>query len=149
MTTAKVIADTELRLRIIVVRPPADVMFQMQRGRGELEPAARRSPAAITFEFTVRVGKQRNGKPNFLGPFAQGPPAGRVVYINSGTLAGQPQSPWSRRAKIPLTEITWPLIERARAADGVLEAEITGVGRDGGPVCATVPLLSGSWRLAR
>lgn len=100
----------------------------------------------MTFEFAVRVGKRSGGEPNFLGPFAQGPPAGRFVYINSGTLAGQSDSGWTRRAKVPLTAITWSLIERAQATGGVLETSIAGTGGDGGPACGTVPLRS-AWRV--
>jgi hypothetical protein len=102
----------------------------------------------MTFEFEVRVGTRSGGHPNFLGAFAQGPPAGRFVYINSGTLAGQADSVWTRRAKVPLAGITWAMIERARAAGSMLETEIERTARDGGPVCATVPLLSGGWRMA-
>jgi len=136
-----------LRLRIIVVGPPPGVRLQLQCGRHELQPPTRQSQAATTFDFEVRVGTRAGSQPNFLGAFAQGPPAGRFVYINSGTAAGQADSEWTRRAKVPLTGITWALIERARLAGSVLEAEIAGTGRDGGPACATVPLLSGGWRL--
>lgn len=140
--------EHNLWLRITVVNPPPGVRFQLQRGRRELEPAVRTSKTAMTFEFDVRVGKRPTGEPNFLGPFVQGPPAGRFVYVNSGTLAGQADSCWIRRAKVPLTGITWALIERARAAGSTLETEIAGTGRDGGPTCATVPLRSGGWRVA-
>lgn len=140
--------DSDLRLRIIVVSPPPGVRFQLQRGKGDLEPAARASAGTMTFELDVRVSTRPAGEPNFLGPFVQGPPAGRFVYINSGTLAGQADSCWTRRAKVPLTGITWALIKRARAAGSVLETEVAGTGRDGGPACATVPLKSGGWRVA-
>jgi hypothetical protein len=89
--------DNNLRLRITVVSPPPGVRFQLQRGKLELEPAVPTSKTAMTFEFDVRVGKRPTGDPNFLGPFVQGPPAGRFVYVNSGTLAGQADSCWTRR----------------------------------------------------
>ena len=139
--------DRELRLRIIVDEPPAGVRFQLQRGSRELEPPARATPASIAFDFAVRVGQRTTGEPNFLGPFAQGPPAGRFVYINSGTLAAQADSCWTRRAKVPLTTITWPLIERARSSGATVETHIAGAGRDGGPSCGTVPLCAGGWRV--
>ena len=139
--------DDTLRLRIVVVGPPPGVRFQLQRGRHELQPPTRHSKTAMTFEFEVRVGTRSGSRPNFLGPFAQGPPAGRFVYVNSGTLAGQADSAWSRRAKVPVTGITWALIERARAAGSTLEAEIAGTARDGGPSCATVPLIGDGWRV--
>jgi hypothetical protein len=131
-------ADTELRLRVNVIDPPKGVLFQMQRGRSDLVPPARQSSKALQFDFAVRIGERPNGDPNFLGPFTQGPPEARFVYVNSGTLAGQPDSCWSRRAKIPLTGITWQLIEAARREGAALEADVQGRGRDGSPICASI-----------
>jgi len=68
------------------------------------------------------------------------------VYVNSGTLAGDPQSCWARRAKVPLGGITWALIRNAQASGHAVETEIAGVGRDGGPACGTVPLRR-EWRV--
>jgi len=69
------------------------------------------------------------------------------VYINTGVRAGQPDSCWDRRAKVPLGGITSDLIAAALAGDVALEARIEGTARDGGPACATVPLLGDGWRL--
>jgi len=139
--------EPELRLRITVVDPPSGVRFQLQRGAKELEPPVSGARADLRFEFALRVGKRKDGGPNFLGPYTQGPPDGRFVYVNSGTLAGQAASCWTRRAKIPLSSISWALIDRARGRAALLETEIAGTGRDGGPACGTVP-LRGGWRLA-
>jgi len=137
----------EVHLRIRVAAPPSNVRFQVQRGRDGLFPSVRRSSASIEFEFPVRVGTQKDGSPNFLGPFAQGPPRARFVYINSGTLAGDVQSCWTRRAKVPLIGIGWALIKKARSSGAVVETEIAGVAGDGGPACGTVPLRH-AWRTA-
>jgi hypothetical protein len=95
------------------------------------------------------VESRKNGLPNFTGPFAQGPPDGRFVYIDVGTCAGQHDTPWSRRMKIPLQGITWPLVRKALAKPGYrLTARIPGTGRDGGPSCATVRPL-GDWEVTR
>jgi hypothetical protein len=139
-------AGQELRFRIYVTDPPAGVWVKMQRGRGELVPAAGESGKVLRFDFTARVDTGRGGKPNFLGPFTQGPPDARFVYINSGTAAGQHDSAWSRRAKIPLMSISWQLIEQA-CRGAVLETDIPGTGRDGGPTCATVKDVR--WRVNR
>ncbi|HET7462894.1 MAG TPA: DUF5990 family protein [Longimicrobium sp.] len=141
--------EPELPLRITVVGPPPEVTFAVQRGRDGLLPPTRRTADAIVFDFTVRVG-ERDGRPNFLGEFAQGTPADRFVYVNSGTRAGQAGTRWERRAKVKLSGITRELVDAALAEAGaVLEARFGGVGRDGGPACATVPLLDGGWRVAR
>ena len=141
-------ADRVLTLRITVVDPPPDVEFQVQHGRDDLTAPVRVSRGAIVFEFPIRIGARPTGEPNFLGPYAQGPTDGRFVYVNSGTLAGQSDSSWTRRAKIPLTSIDWLLIEHAGTHGGVLEVSFKGTGRDGGPTCASVKLPDGAWRVA-
>lgn len=143
--------ERELPVRLVVVRPPRGVTFRVQRGRAELLPPTRETDDEIAFDFTLRVrGREGDGAPNFLGPYAQGRPADRFVYVNSGTCAGQADSCWSRRAKVPLARLGWPLVEAALASPGaVVEARIEGTGKDGGPACATVPLLGEGWRVAR
>lgn len=139
--------EPEIALRITLVDPPADVAFALQRGRDELCQVTRSTGATISFGFTVRVRDAKSIV--LLGPFTQGPPASRFVYVNSGTYAGDKVSCWSRRAKIPLVGITPALVrELEQTSGGVLEARIAGKSRDGGPACATVALLDGGWRVA-
>ena len=134
--------DRDLPLRIVVLDPPPGAHFAMQSGRKDLVPPVRSTSRELVFDFSVRVRDDRpDGHPNFLGPFAQGPRDARFVYINSGTYAGQTDTRWSRRAKIPLAGITWLLIDKA--GDGILEARIPGTGSDGGPTCATVRNFGG------
>lgn len=139
--------EPEIALRITLVDPPLDVAFAMQHGRDQLHEATRATGATLSFDFTVRV---RAATPLvFLGPFTQGPPASRFVYVGSGTSAGDRLSCWTRRAKIPLVGITAALLRELEKNKGaVLEARIAGKSRDGGPACATVPLLDGGWRVA-
>jgi hypothetical protein len=140
----------ELPLRITLVQPPRDVVFCLQSGKTEIVSPVRSTGDDLSFDLSVRVGERPDGQPNLLGAFAQGPPAGRFVYVNSGTSAGQAGSRWTRRAKIHLSAITWPMIEETLTApDNVLEARIAGTGKDGGPACATIPLLDGGWRIAQ
>jgi len=136
-------ADQNVALRIIVENPP--VRFAVQRGKDELLEAASSSAKEQVFEFSVRVRDDGSGAPNFLGPFAQGPVGGRFVYVNSGIMAGDANSDWQRRAKVPLSGIAWSMIKKG----SVIEARISGTARDGGPACATVPLLGGGWKIAQ
>ena len=136
----------EIQIRIRVVSPVTGVAMQVQRGKNELLPPVDSTPDAVTFEFTVTVDLSA-ATPNFLGKYAQGPKDQRFVYVNSGTYAGQPGSSWQRRAKIKLTSVTREQIEKVIGKTGaLLEAEIFGASRDGGPMCATVPILNG-WRI--
>jgi hypothetical protein len=74
---------------------------------------------------------------------------GRDGLLTAGTRAGQPDSPWDRRAKVSLMGVRGADVAAALADPGsVLVGEIEGRGRDGGPSCASVPLLGDGWRLA-
>ena len=134
--------DRELALRIVWLDPLPGVHHAVQSGKKDLVPATHSTSRELVFDLSVRVRDDRpDGQPNFLGPFAQGPRDARFVYVNSGTYAAQTDTCWSRRAKIPLTGITWQLIDEA--AGGVLVARIPGIGGDGGPTCATVRNFTG------
>ena len=144
-------ASLEVRLRLVLVDPPAGVDYGIQKGAGvtyETLFVQRRGRSDVVFEFEMPVADTRkDGGPNFLGPLAQGTPTERFVYIDVGTYAGQKSTEWSRRMKVPLLAITWPLVRKALATPGgVLEARIPGTARDGGPNCATVKLLA-DWRV--
>lgn len=138
-----------LPLRITVVKPLRGVPLCLQQGKDDLVPPSSDSGEQVSFDFTVNIANDRTaGAPNFRGKSVQGPAAGRFIYINAGTYAGQADSCWSRRAKVPLAGITWELIEEALSKSSVvLEARITGTAGDGGPACATVRLLEGGWKV--
>lgn len=140
----------DLPLRITVIDPPAGVVFCLQQEKLDLVPPTRSSDRHLSFDFVLRVIGDQGRPPIFRGLCAQGPPAGRFVYVNSGTLAGQTDSCWTRRAKVPLSGLTWELIDQVLSTpDALLEARIIGTAKDGGPACATVPLLEGGWRVVR
>jgi Family of unknown function (DUF5990) len=141
--------DRSLPLRITLIKPLPGVPLRLQKGKDDLVPPASDSAEKVSFDFTVNIANNRtDGPPKLRGPFVQGPPSGRFIYINSGTYAGHADSCWSRRAKIPLSGITWELIEEALSKSGaILEARIAGTSGDGGPVCATVRLLEDEWRV--
>jgi len=135
----------KLTLRIVIEQPPSGVDFALQKGRGntyETVQKQRSEGKDLAFEFQPLI---REGASDSLaalgGPFVQGPPRQRFVYIDIGTYAGQADSCWSRRLKIPLDGITAKMIRRG----GVLEARVPGTGRDGGPSCATVKDFEG-WK---
>ena len=140
-----------LPLRITLVNPPRGVSFCLQEGRHDLVAPTSESTQHMSFDFAVNVANEGPVEPpNFLGSFVQGPRGGRFVYANSGTYAGESESCWSRRAKISLSAITWDLIEKVLSnSNQVLEARIQGTGRDGGPVCASVPLLDAGWKVVK
>lgn len=128
----------DIPIRIRVLRPMPEAAMKVQRGKDELLAAVASSDKELVFEFELSADLSGDA-PNFLGKFAQGPKSERFVYVNSGKYAGNPFTQWNRRAKISLMSITGDQV-RAVAADPklVLETEFEGVGRDGGPTCASV-----------
>lgn len=136
-------------VRIVVRNPLPGVELRLQSGRSDLVAPTSASAAATVFDFAVRVAlPDADGPVGFFGPFTQGPPSARFVYINAGSRAGQAGTQWDRRAKIPLTGIGAALIRRVLGLPGsVVEVSIEGRGRDGGPVCASVKLAADAWHL--
>ena len=126
----------EVTLRIVLKRPPPGVDFALQKGGGSKYETVQKqhsSPNAdLKFEFPVTVRSDK--APDFFGPFVQGARGDRYVYIDIGTYAGQTNSNWSRRLKVPVSRITWELIN----SQSTLVGEIPGTGKDGGQNCAYV-----------
>lgn len=138
----------EIKLRIVLEHPPKGVDFGLQKGRGsayETTQKQRSDGKDLTFEFTPVIKDNVSDAMTALsGPFVQGRPGERFVYIDIGTFAGQVDSCWSRRLKIPLAGITMKMVRAGNA----LEARVPGTGRDGSPSCATVKDFEG-WKLVK
>ena len=127
----------QIPVRIIVQRPLPGVSMLVQRGKDELLPPSAKSAEQLVFDFELTVDMTES-RPNFLGKYAQGPRDARFVYVNSGTYADQ-HSMWGRRAKILLMNVTGEHIQTVVTKAGmILQTEFEGVGRDGGPTCASV-----------
>ncbi len=142
--------DLDVPLRITVVNPVRGVGHMLQRGKDELVAASSQSAKEISFDFTLRLGTSTGSARRGRGPCAQGPVTGRFVYVCIGKRTGQPESPWDRRAKVPLGAITRAQVDAVLAKPGqVLEARYDGVAKDGGPACATVPIVGGAWRVTK
>jgi len=134
----------ELTLRVVVEQPPPGVDFALQKGSGgACEPVQTQRSAGgdLVFEFQPAIRTASAGGPSLGGPYVQGPPRQRFLYLDIGTYAGQTGSVWSRRMKVPLAGID----ARTIARGGVLEARVPGTGKDGGPACATVKDFKG-WK---
>lgn len=136
-------AKLPLPLRLVVDEPIPGVALAVQSGKGAnvaLIPPTRTSAKAAAFEIEIAAAVE-DGVLKLGGPIVQGPPGGRFLYIGVGTYAGQADTPWSRRIKWPLTEIT-PALVSALKAGGRLEAHIAGRDKKGEPACASVTLTS-------
>ncbi|HMJ47960.1 MAG TPA: DUF5990 family protein [Ferruginibacter sp.] len=143
--------DKELTLKIVLENPPGGIDFGLQKGSGskyetiQIQRSGNKDPE---FEFPITVRLNKDGLPNFLGVFVQGPTDQRFIYIDIGKCAGQRDTAWSRRLKIPLTGISLNTIrELSTDSNKILEAKVAGTGRDNGPNCATVKPFRG-WHIS-
>jgi len=138
----------ELPIRIVVEGPVPGLALALQQGqaaKARLVPPIRRSAEAVAFDLDVTVeGSLPDGRPRLLGPFVQGPPGARFVYLSVGRFAGQATSEWAGRVKVPLSDISWAKIE-ALGPGARLLARIAGQSPKGGPALASVRLLPPSW----
>ena len=138
----------DLPLRIVIDDPVPDLAVALQRGAAVKAELVASPGAPSTFDLEVVVeGSLPDGQPRLLGPFVQGPPGERFVYLCVGQMAGQPNSPWSGRVKVPLGDIGWESIERLKPGER-LEGRVPGRGRNGGPALASVKILPPGWRAA-
>ena len=148
----------DLKLSIVLVAPPAGHAFCLQKGKGakserldyvevpEDESAAGTDSIAFELAVTLRQGKRKD-MPDFGGPFVQGPPGERFVYVCVGRCSTIAEPHWSGRVKVRLGSIVWPLARQASSEGRVLEARYAASRPDGRPALASVPLLGDGWTL--
>jgi hypothetical protein len=142
--------ESEITLQIILIKPTPEVVFGLQKGSGNNYETVQKQMATssdLSFTFTIKVkGDSTKDKlPKFSGSFVQGPADNKFVYIDIGTYAGQSNTVWSRRLKVPLTGITWKDID-SLSTNSILQTSVPGTGKDGGPNCATVKPFEG-WHI--
>jgi hypothetical protein len=138
----------ELPIRIVVEHPLPELAIALQRGKADkatLVPPSSRSPDAVVLDLDVTVdGHLPDGRPRLLGLCVQGPPDARFVYLPLGRYAGQADSEWAGRVKVPLGGIGWDQIE-ALSPGARLAARIKGQSPKGGPALASMRLLPPGW----
>jgi Family of unknown function (DUF5990) len=153
-----------IHLRIICQRPLQPERYGAEFGLQDnsttadwmIHPGRTRPNGDIQFECECRVrAHHRTGEPSFLGPFVHGGASQRFLYLSWRPIGWRPGQPdplcpaWLRRLKVHLSTITWEQIDKAAKTGGILEAVVLGTGRDGGPSCASVPLLGGGWTVRK
>ena len=138
----------EILLKIVLEKPTEGVDFGLQKGNGskyETVQKQRSEGKDLRFECSISVKKGKNTEFDFFGPFVQGPAGQRFIYIDIGTYAGQTNTQWSRRLKIPLIGIELEPVKGSENSIKTFQTQIPGTGTDGGPNCATVKPFAG-WK---
>ncbi len=96
----------------------------------------------------IAVKRLEDGTLDFAGPAVHGKRGERFFYLSwSGEIDGA--RVMFRRLKIHLREVKsaqWTAALRP-GAKSLLQARVHAVAKDGGPACASVPLLDGGWTI--
>lgn len=141
-----------ITLKIILQNPTPEVDFGIQKGSGNMYETILKQRSKgndLEFSFMINVKYKEDDTFNLLGPLVQGPPTARFIYIDIGTYAGEADSIWSRRLKIPLKGVTTELIKKILSDPGfILQTKVTGIGKRGEPNCGTVKPFEG-WKLSK
>ena len=131
-----------ITLRLRIDDPFPGVAYSLQNKKNEPVGQVVAGNEPVTFDVPVQVAPG----PAFHGDFVRREGAvRRFVYIAIGEQAGQRPSAWNRRAKIDIHLLSAGLLEKA-SAGAILEAQIPGKAKDGGPACATLRPI-GEWRV--
>jgi hypothetical protein len=96
--------------------------------------------AAWTLDAVVTPAP--DGGADLNGPYIQGPPGGRFIYLNWGTVDGSGEFTMFRRAKLWLNAVPPEVLGRA-AELGALVGRLALTDPKGNPVCASIrpPLI--------
>jgi hypothetical protein len=139
-------ARIDLVLRIVLADPPSGVVFSLQDKTNAPVDAVLAGEGDLAFDIPITLTPTPDGL-RAGGTFVRADGRGRFIYVASAGQAGDATAHWSRRAKIYLGDLPDDLALATAQAGDRLEARIAGRSRDGGPACATVPLLRGWTRV--
>ena len=139
-----------ITFRIILERPVVGVTYGLQSGSGNSYKVLQKQVAQsgeLIFEFDIPVKRSKEGSLVLHGPFIQGPPASRFIYLDMGSYAGQTMAPVSGRLKVPLPNAPDDIIHATRNG-GSFVTRIAGTkAKDGSPIMGTVKPFEG-WMLS-
>jgi hypothetical protein len=144
----KALVEIDIALRCRDFPPDTPLRLGIQRGKtAVIEDVPAVGPEKIVFSFPVTVRPGAGGV-DFGGPFVQGRPGGRFVYLCWGWGTRDDAGEWQgvRRAKIPLSGITAPLVEAATRHGAAIAADLDMTDHRGLPVCASYPAERVEWK---
>lgn len=103
------------------------------------------SAVRAEFEVAVRVVNTNPDGVDLRGPFVQGGPGARFLYLCWGELAGDGEFARFGRIKVPLTPLPAEVAAALREG-GTVWAELSLTNPDGRPRYASIPASAITWR---
>ena len=113
----------EIQIRILVTNPPPSTIesrpteFGLQDKSGNLIPGQPMPDGSLLFECVLKASVDK--PPNFTGPYAQGTPQERFIYLSYRPVG---EAAWIKRIKVMLGSITTEQV----AQRSVLETTVDG-----------------------
>jgi Family of unknown function (DUF5990) len=92
---------------------------------------------SVTWTLDATVTAAPGGGVDLKGPYIQGPPGARFIYLNWGTVEAPGTFTMFRRAKLRLDAVP-PQVLRGAREQGLLVARVTLTDPSGNPTCASV-----------
>jgi len=114
-----------------------------RRGKpAELLGAVPGDSPGVTWTLEATATRTTSGDTDLRGPYIQGPPGGRFIYLNWGTVDAPGEFRMFRRAKLRLDAVPAEVL-RSAEEQGVLVARVGLTDAKGNPTCASVspPLI--------
>jgi hypothetical protein len=119
----------------------------IQKGK-EVEDDVATSAGVAHFRFTLQARQDAGtGQPVFTGPYSQGTPADRFVYLCWGERDGG-QFNMSMRVKVPLRDLTWNQVQAAASRGQPIRAVLRLTDAAGKPITATIKSPHIEWEQA-
>jgi Family of unknown function (DUF5990) len=112
------------------------VGVQRRNAPGDLLELRAADAPAVTWTLECTVDPART-PPDVTGPYVQGGPGGRFIYLSWGTVDGAGAFAMFRRAKLMLADVP-PEVMAAAMATGRLVGRLRLTDSRGGPICARV-----------
>lgn len=98
----------------------------------------------IEFTLLIEVKQEKDGSPNFLGPYVHGKKGDRFLYLVWYNKIGRLKETF-RRAKIKLAPLTWVTVLSAIKTGQPIVAAINLTDAKGHPVCASLKAANLTW----
>ena len=133
--------ERSILARILVIDPLPECTYALQQRDGAVDQVQIAGTQSLEFTAAITLTLTPDNTFDPRGLYVHGPRNGRFLYVCSGTLAGDARSTWTRRAKVSLGGIEVAVPKVVEAMPPLIEATIAGRSRDGGPACASVPLI--------
>ena len=147
------ISSQEIQVQIICQNLPGDqfqgrtsVRLGIQKGDRVIDDVGAGATSA-TFLASIRVVRNpETGMLNFLGPYTQGTPQERFIYLCWGERKNESWDGF-RRAKLPLRPLSPEVVEKALTDGQSITVVIDMRDSKGEPLCATIKSDKVAWRL--